>query len=174
MQRARTPFLTIIIVGFSAPCWLGTMFDIRSNEFPTASQPGTWSNMKHFLKSLTVVTFATGAWMTVPLGMFFQHKEATSSQFPVYLLAGSVLLAVTSMYIGHSLRPHNVRLVNIGYDLAKVYLQVTGLLVVISIVLSYTGKWLSDNYSLPRILQNVLKRKAPAILLVRYIKNCVI
>jgi len=52
----------------------------------------------------------------------------------------SVLLAVIAMYVGHTLRAHALRMVQSGRDLAKVYLQVTGLLVAISIVLSFTGK----------------------------------
>lgn len=78
--------------------------------------------------------------MIVPLGIYFQNGEDTSSQLPLYLLTCSVLLAVIAMYVGHTLRAHAIRMVQTGRDLAKVYLQVTGLLVVISFVLSYTGK----------------------------------
>lgn len=96
--------------------------------------------MSLYWKSLIVVVLATGAWVIVPLGMFFKNGEGTSGQFPVYLLTCSVLLAVIAMYVGYTLRFHASRMVKTGRDLAKVYLQITGLLVAISIVLSYTGK----------------------------------
>lgn len=93
-----------------------------------------------YWKSIIVVVLATGAWVIVPLGMFFRNGEGTSSQFPVYLLTCSVLLAVISLYVGYILRFHASRMVKTGRVLAKVYLQITGLLVALAIVLSYTGK----------------------------------
>ena len=89
---------------------------------------------------LAVVVLATAAWVIVPLGMLFQTGGDTSSDLPLYLWMCSLILAATAMYVGYTLRGNPIRMARIGSDLAKVYLQVNGLLVAISALLSYTGK----------------------------------
>ncbi|MEB8286793.1 hypothetical protein Q7I35_17725 [Aeromonas allosaccharophila] len=96
--------------------------------------------MSHYWKSLIVVFLAVIAWAIVPLGMLFHEDKDSSSYFPLHLLTGSALLAVIAMCLGHIINSNSIRLVKIAYDFAKAYLFFTGLLLMISIVLSYTGK----------------------------------
>lgn len=120
--------------GFRAKCFSDTVDTQKRDHYLLDT------NVSLYWKSLTAIVLAVGAWIIVPLGVFFQKSEDAGSHLNLYLLASSVFLSVISMYIGHTLRFYETRIVRIGHILAKLYLQVFGVLLAISIVLSYMGK----------------------------------